>query len=117
MDATANWSAQRARMVATDLAARGVSDPAVLDAMSVVPRERFVTPQMAEFAYEDSPLPIGEGQTISQPMIVAAMAQAAEIGPEDRVLEVGAGSGYGAAVLGRIAAEVWSVERHRLLAE
>ncbi len=89
----------------------------MLDAMSVVPRERFVTPQMAEFAYEDSPLPIGEGQTISQPLIVAMMAQAAEIEPGDRVLEVGAGSGYGAAVLGQIASEVWSVERHRLLAE
>lgn len=103
-------------MVANDLASRGVTDPGVLEAMSTVPRERFVPEELAEFAYQDSPLPIDVGQTISQPLIVALMAQAAEVGPSDRVLEVGAGSGYGAAVLGRIASEVWAIERHEALA-
>lgn len=85
--------------------------------MSRVPRERFVGEDMVEFAYEDAPLPIDVGQTISQPLIVAVMAEAAEIGPLDRVLEVGTGSGYGAAVLGRLAAEVWTIERHHALAD
>jgi protein-L-isoaspartate(D-aspartate) O-methyltransferase len=108
-------SERRARMVERDLRRRGVGDRRVLDAMATVPRERFVAEELAEFAYEDSPLPIGAGQTISQPLIVATMAEAAEIGPGDRVLEVGAGSGYGAAVLGHVAHEVWSVERHEVL--
>lgn len=103
-------------MVRRDIASRGVRDPGVLEAMETVPRERFVPAELAEFAYEDHPLPIEVGQTISQPYIVALMAEAAEVGPTDRVLEVGAGSGYGAAVLSRVAAEVWTIERHEPLA-
>lgn len=107
----------RTRLVERDLSARGVTDERVLAAMASVRRERFVPADMVEFAYEDSPLPIGSGQTISQPFIVALMAEAAEIGPSDRVLEVGTGSGYGAAVLAHLAAEVWTIERHDDLAE
>jgi protein-L-isoaspartate(D-aspartate) O-methyltransferase len=103
-------------MVERDIAGRGVRNPAVLRAMGTVPREAFLESDLAEFAYEDHPLPIAEGQTISQPYIVAAMVAAAEVGPDDRVLEIGTGSGYGAAVLGRVGAEVWSVERHEALA-
>ncbi len=103
-------------MVERDVAARGVTQRSVLDAMAAVPRERFVPEDLAEFAYDDTPLSIAEGQTISQPYIVAVMAEAAELGPDDRVLEIGAGSGYGAAVLGRVADEVWTVERHAALA-
>lgn len=95
---------------------RGVRDPLVLDAMRTVPRERFVPETVRAEAYEDRPLPIGEGQTISQPYIVALMAEALSLGPDDRVLEVGAGSGYAAAVLGRIAREVFAIERHEPLA-
>ena len=96
----------RHKMVERHLSRRGVADPRVLDAMNSVPRERFVAPGMEEFAYEDSPLPIAEGQTISQPYIVARMAEAAEIDPADTVLEVGAGSGYAAAVLSHLAGQV-----------
>lgn len=103
-------------MVERDIAARGVGDAGVLAAMGTVPRERFVPAGQAEFAYEDHPLPIAQGQTISQPYIVAVMAEAAEVGPGDRVLEIGTGSGYGAAVLSRTAAEVWTIERHEALA-
>ncbi|MFT6571297.1 MAG: protein-L-isoaspartate(D-aspartate) O-methyltransferase [Sphingomonas echinoides] len=102
-------------MVETQIAGRGVRDERVLNAMRAVPRERFISEAMAEFAYEDSPLPIEEGQTISQPYIVAAMIEAAEIAPGDRVLEVGAGSGYAAAVIGQIAGEVYAIERHEAL--
>jgi protein-L-isoaspartate(D-aspartate) O-methyltransferase len=108
---------ERECMVATQIEARGITDPLVLDAMRSVPRERFVPATMAEFAYDDGPLPIGKGQTISQPYIVAVMTQAARIKPGARVLEIGAGSGYGAAVLSRIAAEVYTVERIGDLAE
>ena len=108
---------RRDLMVERDIAGRGVRDRRVLAAMGSVAREHFLPPEMAEFAYEDSPLPIGSGQTISQPYIVALMAAAAELGPEDRVLEIGTGSGYGAAVLSRVAGEVWTVERHRELAD
>jgi protein-L-isoaspartate(D-aspartate) O-methyltransferase len=103
-------------MVERDIAQRGVTDVKVLEALRTVPRERFLPDRLAEFAYDDTPLPIEEGQTISQPLIVAAMAAAAELTPESRVLEIGAGSGYGAAVLGHIAAEVWTIERHEPLA-
>jgi protein-L-isoaspartate(D-aspartate) O-methyltransferase len=96
---------------------RGIADPAVLRAMADVPREAFLPPGMEEFAYVDSPLPIEEGQTISQPYIVALMADAAGVKPGDRVLEVGTGSGYAAAVLSRLAADVYTIERHRSLAE
>src|SRR3990170_1150314 len=96
----------RDRMVDVQIARRGVRDRNVLDAMREVPREKFVDPGFEEFAYEDGALPIGEGQTISQPYIVALMIEAAEVKPGDRVLEVGAGSGYAAAVMSRIASRV-----------
>ena len=106
----------RAHMVRTHIAARGVRDPAVLAAMRDVPREAFLPPELEEFAYADAPLPIERGQTISQPYIVALMTAAVALRPGDRVLEVGTGSGYAAAILGRIAHEVYTVERHEELA-
>ena len=108
---------ERARnhMVSTQIAQRGIRDRRVLAAIRNVPRETFVEPELEELAYEDGPLPIGEGQTISQPYIVALMIEAAELKPEDRVLEVGAGSGYAAAVMSQIAAEVYTIERHARL--
>jgi protein-L-isoaspartate(D-aspartate) O-methyltransferase len=105
-------SRARDRMVNIQIAGRGVRDPLVLEAMRRVPREAFVEPGFEEFAYEDGPLPIGEGQTISQPYIVALMIEAAEVKPGDRVLEVGAGSGYAVAVIGQIADRVYAIERH-----
>jgi protein-L-isoaspartate(D-aspartate) O-methyltransferase len=107
---------RRESMVERQLRARGLDDPALLRAFSTVPREEFVPENMREFAYEDGPLPIGEGQTISQPYIVAMMIDAAEIPPGGKVLEVGAGSGYAAAVMAQIAGEVFSIERHEPLA-
>src|SRR4051794_31487850 len=104
-------------MVDRHIAARGIRDRWVLDAMRRVARETFIDPGFEEFAYEDSPLPIAEGQPISQPYIVALMIEAAEVKPGDRVLEIGAGSGYAAAVLARIPAEVYTVERHGALAQ
>lgn len=115
--ANGETEARRAGMVENQIAARGVKDSAVLAAMERVPRERFVAPEMVEFAYEDSPLPIDEEQTISQPYVVAVMSEALELAEDDRVLEIGTGSGYAAAVLAQIAAEVYTVERHRALAE
>ncbi len=102
---------RRARMVERDLRRRGIRDERVLTAMGRVPRERFVPPQLAEEAYADHPLPIGEGQTISQPYIVALMTEA--LAPHDgiEVLEIGTGSGYQAAVLAECGARVWTVER------
>jgi len=110
-----NYQRQRSLMVEQHIARRGVRDEHVLAAMLAVPRERFIPNAMAEFAYEDSPLPIEEGQTISQPYIVAAMIEAAEISPGDRVLEVGTGSGYAAAVIAQIAGKVYAIERHEAL--
>jgi protein-L-isoaspartate(D-aspartate) O-methyltransferase len=108
----------RGDMVDRQLASRGIRDRRVLEAMRRVPRERFVAAGLGEFAYDDAPLPIAEGQTISQPYIVALMAEAAAVGADDRVLDVGTGSGYGAAVLSRVGAEVFTIERHpSLLAE
>lgn len=107
----------REAMLRRDLAGRGVRDPHVLDAMRQVPREMFVPPELRAHAYADAPLPIGAGQTISQPFIVAYMAALAELKPGDRVLEVGTGSGYAAAVFSRIADDVYTVERHRTLAD
>ncbi|NNC72018.1 MAG: protein-L-isoaspartate(D-aspartate) O-methyltransferase [Sphingomonadaceae bacterium] len=104
-------------MVTNQIAARGDFDRAVLDAMRAVPREKFVPDILASRAYDDRPLPIGEDQTISQPFVVAYMIEAAKIGKDSRVLEVGAGSGYAAAVIGQIAAQVFGMERHRTLAE
>jgi protein-L-isoaspartate(D-aspartate) O-methyltransferase len=103
-------------MVETTIAARGVDDPRVLEAMRSVPRHEFLPPQLSPRAYEDSALPIGKGQTISQPYIVALMAQALKLNPGAKVLEVGTGSGYSAAVLSQVAGEVYSIERHSQLA-
>ena len=106
----ADLETRRARMVAEQLVARDITDPRVLDAMRSVPRHEFVPPAQRERAYDDTPLPIGHGQTISQPYIVALMTQLAELTPQARVLEIGTGSGYQAAVLAAIAREVWSIE-------
>jgi len=106
---------QRERMVERQVAARGIRDPDVIRAMREVPRDEFVPPALAEFAYDDTPLPIAADQTISQPYIVALMADALELEPGDKVLEIGTGSGYAAAVLARIAAQVFTVERHETL--
>ena len=103
-------------MVERQIRRRGIESPAILSAFRTIPRERFVPGSMREFAYEDGPLPIGEGQTISQPYIVALMIEAADIPPGGRVLEVGAGSGYAAAVMSRMTGEVFAIERHEPLA-
>lgn len=106
----------RARMVEEQLRSRGIRDPRVLAAMGKVPREAFIASEDLKAAYGDHPLPIGAGQTVSQPYIVAAMVEALELLPTDRVLEVGTGTGYEAAVLGELVAEVWTIERHHELA-
>ena len=106
-----DMSHERARMVERQIAGRGVQDPRVLAAMRTVPRELFVPYDRREDAYEDRPLSIGKGQTISQPYIVAAMIEALELQGGEKVLEVGAGSGYAAAVLAEIASEVFAIER------
>jgi protein-L-isoaspartate(D-aspartate) O-methyltransferase len=106
----------RARMVERQLRRRGIADERVLAAMEEVPREEFVSERHRARAYSDSALPIGEGQTISQPWIVAAICQALELDGSERVLDVGSGSGYSTAVLSRLAAEVIGVERHASLA-
>lgn len=103
-------------MVRVQLADRGISDTRVLDAMRAVPRHEFVPENLRQDAYEDHPLPIGEGQTISQPYIVAVMLEHLALRPTDRVLEVGTGSGYVTALLSLLCAEVFSVERHAWLA-
>jgi protein-L-isoaspartate(D-aspartate) O-methyltransferase len=110
------FNLQRERLVENELRLLGIRNEAVLKAMREVPREAFVSEELREFAYRNAPLPIGSGQTISQPLIVAHMAEALELGPNDRVLEIGAGSGYAAAILSWIAKEVFTVERHRELA-
>jgi protein-L-isoaspartate(D-aspartate) O-methyltransferase len=107
---------QREEMVRTQLAERGIRDLRVLDAMSRVPRHEFVPESFRQDAYEDHPLPIGEGQTISQPYIVAAMLEHLALQAADRVLEIGTGSGYVTALLSLLCAEVYSVERHAQLA-
>lgn len=106
----------RERMVQRQIQGRGIRDPLILDAFLGVPREAFVAPGFGADSYGDHPLPIEAGQTISQPYIVALMIQAAAIGPGDRVLEVGAGSGYAAAVVSRIADRVVAIERQPELA-
>ena len=108
---------EREQMVETQIAARGVRDPWVLHAMRTVPRERFVPASLQESAYYDGPLPIGEGQTISQPYIVALMTEAVQPKPANRALEIGTGSGYAAAVLATIVSDVYTVERLGRLAE
>ena len=107
----------RERMVRRQIESRGITDPAILDAFRDVAREEFVDEEHRRFAYDDNPLPIEAGQTISQPYIVALMIEAAGIRPGDAVLEVGAGSGYAAAVISRIAKRVVSIERHGELAQ
>jgi protein-L-isoaspartate(D-aspartate) O-methyltransferase len=107
-----DFTEQRAEMVERQLAARGGFSPRVLAAMRAVPREEFVLPDLRDRAYDDSALSIGFGQTISQPYVVAAMAQLADVSPSDRILEIGTGSGYSAAVLAHLAFEgiVYTVE-------
>ena len=104
-------------MVEEQLRSRGIRDPRVLAAMGRVQREAFIASENFNDAYADHPLPIGSGQTVSQPYIVAAMVEALELRPGDRVLEVGTGTGYEAAILGELAAEVWSIERHQELSD
>jgi protein-L-isoaspartate(D-aspartate) O-methyltransferase len=113
----AGYGALRRRMVEEQIAARGVRDLRVLQAMAEVPRHLFVDEAQRGRAYEDWPLPIGHGQTISQPYMVAVMTEYLELRGEERVLEVGTGSGYQAAVLGRLAREVFTLERIGPLAE
>jgi protein-L-isoaspartate(D-aspartate) O-methyltransferase len=112
-----DFAALREAMVDRQIARRGLTGGSLLAAMRKVPREAFVPEAVKPFAYEDGPLPIEAGQTISQPYIVALMIEAAGVGPGGRVLEIGAGSGYAAAVLSRIAGEVIAIERHAELAE
>jgi protein-L-isoaspartate(D-aspartate) O-methyltransferase len=109
-------SLARERMVTTQIAARGVRDARVLRALRDVPRHLFVPPSLRDDAYEDRPLPIGEGQTISQPYIVAVMTALVAPEPEDHVLDIGTGSGYQAAVLATLVRSVISIERHAALA-
>jgi protein-L-isoaspartate(D-aspartate) O-methyltransferase len=111
------FTKQRLRMVEQQIKARGIRDQAVLEALKKTPRHRFVPESHRRLSYEDHPLPIGQNQTISQPFIVAYMTEAAEISPQDKVLEIGTGSGYQAAILGEIAKEVYSIEIIPELAE
>ena len=112
-----DFADQRDWMIEHTIRRRGLSDPALLAAFQAVPREEFVSPEHAGHAYADHPLPIESGQTISQPYIVALTINAARIGPGDKVLEIGAGSGYAAAVIGHIAGEVIAIERQPALVE
>jgi len=111
------YAAARQNMVDTQIEARGVNDPAVLEAMSAVPRHQFVSHAWRAQAYNDHPLPIGKGQTISQPFIVAYMSQVLQVKPGQKVLEIGTGSGYQAAVLAAMGAKVYTVEIIPELAE
>ncbi len=110
------FMAERIWMVESQLVDEGIQDKAVLESMRLVPRHRFVREDMKQFAYDSRPLPITHGQTISQPYIVALMAQALELKKDDKVLEIGTGSGYSAAVLSRIIKKVYTIERHPELA-
>jgi protein-L-isoaspartate(D-aspartate) O-methyltransferase len=110
MDETAETRQARERMVREQIAARGISQPQVLEAMKSVPRHRFVPPDLFDSAYDDNPLPIGEGQTISQPYIVALMTEVLQLKPSDSVLEIGTGSGYQAAVLSVLTGQVYTIE-------
>lgn len=100
----------RERMVLEQLEKRGISDRRVLDAMRIVPRDRFIPPDLRDHAYDDGPLPIGEAQTISQPYMVALSCEVAQLSGDEKVLEIGTGSGYEAAVLSRLAAQVFTIE-------
>ena len=112
---SADRAAEREAMVREQLRSRGIRDPAVLRAMRDVPRHEFVPDDLRRSAYDDGPLAIGDGQTISQPFVVAKMIEALELVSTDRVLEVGTGSGYAAAILARISPDVFTVERHAAL--
>ena len=111
------WDNQRQQMVEQDIKRRGVKNTPLLAALAKVPRHLFVLPEWSELAYQDRPLPIGHNQTISQPYIVAAMTEAAEISPQDKVLEIGTGSGYQTAILAELAKEVYTIEIIPSLAE
>ena len=115
--ATDSFAVERDAMVERQIRARGIDAPALLEAMRAVPRHRFVPSSVRHMAYRDQPLPIGYGQTISQPYVVAYMTDAAEIAPTERVLEIGTGSGYQAAVLGELAGDVYTIEFVAELAE
>jgi protein-L-isoaspartate(D-aspartate) O-methyltransferase len=115
--ASPDWAGERRRMVEEQLKARGIRDAKVLEAMLTVPRHQFVPEPQRFFAYNDSPLPIGYDQTISQPYIVAFMTEALDVQPGDRILEIGTGSGYQAAVLGVLAKTVYTIEIVAPLAE
>ncbi len=108
--AAVDYSAERARMVESQIVRRGLKDQRVISAMLSVPRHKFIPNEIARFAYEDRPLPIGYKQTISQPYIVAAMTEALKLKPYDNVLEIGTGSGYQAAVLAQLVSNVYSIE-------
>src|SRR5437868_4497380 len=114
---TTSTDARRTEMVERQLRARGIDDERVLAVMREVPRHRFLPRELWDDAYADGALPIGDGQTMSQPWIVAFMAQMLGLTGDERVLEVGTGSGYGAAVLSRLCAHVVTIERHAPLAE
>lgn len=111
------WDARARAMVETQIRRRGVRDERLLEAMARIPRHLFVPDSLREYAYEDGPLSIGEGQTISQPYMVALMTECLGPGPRDRVLEVGTGSGYQTALLAELAGEVYSIERVHSLSE
>jgi len=111
------YKVQRELMVKNQIEARGVTGKRVLKAMSSIPREKFVDPMLKHRAYDDNPLPIGEGQTISQPYVVALMTQALKLKPTDKVLEIGTGSGYQAAVLAEIVGKVYTIEIRERLAD
>ena len=117
VDTMTNYAAEREAMVERQLRRRGISEQDILDAFIAVPREQFISDDYAHLAYGDHPLPIEANQTISQPYIVALMIQAAAIKPGDKVLEVGAGSGYAAAVISRIAGKVIGIERQHDLVD
>lgn len=110
-DENNDWDPARRRMLDVDLRGRGITDPDVLRVMAEIPRERFVPPQQRDRAYADGPLPIGEGQTISQPYIVAMMTRLLEVSRGSEVLEIGTGSGYQTAVLARLVKRVYTIER------
>lgn len=117
MNTPSSTTSHRLRMVRDQIISRGVRDPRVLEAMRQVPRHRFVPREYEGMAYSDGPLPIGQGQTISQPYIVALMSEMLELEGDETVLEVGTGSGYQAAVLAQLAQNVHTIERHTALAE
>jgi protein-L-isoaspartate(D-aspartate) O-methyltransferase len=112
-----DFATRRERMVQRQIESRGITDPAILDAFRSVPREAFVDEEHRKWAYDDHPLPIEAGQTISQPYIVALMIEAGGLKPGDKVLEIGAGSGYAAAIMSRIVRQVVGIERQHDLVE